>query len=154
MKRFLRLMCVGVISTLPHLFTLGLINDAQAQINRKDLNGLLLNHPSNGRTYWIDQGKRRWISGPAVYNQLFPGKKNENYIDVELIQEAPALTMENRIVHCAENGHKLNNRTYFLDQGTKRWISGPNAFKRSFGSPSVTRIPCPALVNIPDGSAI
>lgn len=156
MKKLLRLgMCVG-IATLPHLFTLGLINDAQAQSrNRPDLNGLLLNHPNNGRTYWIDQGKRRWISGPSVYNQLFSGKKIDNYIDVELIPEAPPLTTENRVVHCGEQGHRLRNRTYLLDQGTKRWISSPSAFKKNFVTiKNLTLIACPALVNIPDGPNI
>ena len=147
-------MCLAA-ATLAHVFTFGFINDAQAQPkNRSDLNGFLLAHPSNGKVYWIDRGKRRWIAGPAVFDLLFPGRMVRDYIDVELMEEAPPLITENRIVHCKENGHRLNGRTYFLDQNTKRWINGPKAFEQNFVLKAVKLIDCPALVNIPDGSPI
>jgi len=146
-------MCLAA-ATLPQVFTLGFINDAQALVNRSDLNGLLLAHPSNGKVYWIDEGKRRWIAGPKVFALLFPGRQVQQYIDVELIEEASSLTMENRIVLCKENGHRLNNKVYLLDQGTKRWVAGPKAFERNFVLKAVTPISCPALVSIPDGRPI
>ncbi|XZN98214.1 MAG: hypothetical protein ACM65K_08010 [Microcoleus sp.] len=147
-------MCLAA-ATLAHVFTFGFINDAQAQPkNRSDLNGLLIAHPSNGKVYWIDEGKRRWIAGPNVFDLLFPGRKVQEYIDVELIQEASPLTMENRVVLCKENGHRLNNKAYLLDQGTKRWVAGPKAFERNFVLKAVTPISCPALVSIPDGRPI
>ncbi|MDF0554464.1 hypothetical protein [Kamptonema sp. UHCC 0994] len=63
-------MCLAA-ATLPQVFTLGFINDAQALVNRSDLNGLLLAHPNNNKVYWIDEGKRRWIAGPKAFERNF-----------------------------------------------------------------------------------
>ncbi len=66
-----------------------------------------------------------------------------------------AITNDNRLVRCGENGHPLKNRIYLLDQGTKRHVTSPAAMRKYNINPQgVVNTDCPVLATIPDGSKI
>ena len=126
---------------------------------RPDLNGQIVKQPETGRSFWIDQGRRRWIDGgvsSTVYPRLFiPRNDFPVVIDSQQIPLGPILSGNNRLVKCSEQGHILNRRVYFLDQGTKRHISSPEAITRnSFNRDRIEPISCPAVASIPNGPTI
>ena len=121
---------------------------------RPDLNGFLVRNPVNGRIFWIDNGQRRHISNPSVYQRLFVSN-HRDYLDTDAIQPGPSIDGNNRLVRCGEQGHNLSGRVYLLDRGTKRHVASPTAMnKNNLNWKGVSNIDCPVLATLADGSPI
>lgn len=149
----LSLSLIGSVALSHHL-------SANAQVNTKInassarsgvLNGLQIRDRKNigDNIFWIEQGKKRHIVNPNVFQQVFVS----NILDTD---EGKSVTdgdpvNENSLLLQCKNGQRI----FLLDAGKKRHIVSPQAFKKhNFNPAKVVVQECAVVDAIPTGAEI
>jgi len=119
---------------------------------RTDLDGLRFRKPGEDTVYVIDQGKKRGIPNPGVYDALFKTWDNIHLdIDINAIDDGPAVDQTAILFRCYDNP-----KVFLFDNGKKRWIESPavmDRFQFNWNSIHVWNTPLSAI-GYPDGPTI
>ena len=124
---------------------------------RPDLNGVKLQLPGSAPIYLVDNGVRRWIPNPQVFNALF---RDWNGVcqdpDIPEIQRGPDIPATAILFRCFDSP-----KVFLLDHNTqnqnvKRWITSPavmDHYNFSWTQIHIWNVPL-NTIGIPDGSNI
>ncbi len=99
-------------------------------VDRPDLNGLRIRLPGHAAVYLIDQGKRRWIPNPTVYDDLFRTWEGIlQDVDVKEINKGDKIPETAILVKTYDNP-----AVYLLDgvspNQVRRWVVNPATMDR------------------------
>jgi len=93
---------------------------------RIDLDGLRMRKPGEDAVYLIDQGKKRHIPNPQVYNQLFRTWENIHLdIDIDDIDTGSAIAENALLFKCSDSP-----KVFLRENLTMRWITSPAVMER------------------------
>jgi len=123
---------------------------------RPDLNGLRVALPGAAPIYLIDEGMRRWIPNPQVYDQLFKDWNGIVFdININDIDQGTNISETVILFRCYDSP-----KVFLLDgvapQQTKRWITSPEVMARynfDWNKVHVWNVPLSAI-KYPDGPNI
>jgi len=125
--------------------------DASASIVAPALNGLRVKVPGQAEIYLIDQGVRRHIPNPDVFNRLFRdwGGIQEAYW-FALVDVGPPLSTESALLSPFGGGP-----VYLVEPGVKRWIVSPAVMdKYNFSWGQIIAVPPFLLSSVATGPNI
>ncbi|MCZ7384968.1 MAG: hypothetical protein O8C63_09505 [Candidatus Methanoperedens sp.] len=123
---------------------------------RKDLNGLRVRLPGSAPIYLIDEGKKRHIPNPQVYNELFSTWEGViDDIDIDEITTGVSIPETATLFKCIDSP-----KVFLLDgvapNQVKRHIFSPdvmNRYKFNWGRVHLWNVPLSAIA-FPDGTTI
>jgi hypothetical protein len=116
---------------------------------RIDLDGLRFRMPGDDAVYLIDQGQKRHIADPFVYNALFRDWQNIHLdIDIASIDTGPAIDDSAFLFKCFDSA-----KVFLFDQGKKRHVATTAVMERfQFNWDQVQRYNSPlSSIGWPDG---